>query len=140
MTGDGREVLAFYSIGNFVSNQVGLARRSSVIPAGSASRPAGRRQAGDGQRRLDPDPHGEGRQGAPVEAVDRLGKTGAAARKHLLRHLPAANLLPASTPFFAGMACRKGAAGLGCGAGMAYAGSGHYAAFSLPRRSVTPRA
>jgi hypothetical protein len=112
-TADGREVAVAYSLGNFVSNQIGLPRRSSIILLLG----------------LDEETQGVNkgklvvatvgfipiwmRKGGGVmqaEAIDRVAG-GKANRAHLLRHLPAGNLHKPSAPFFKDFACRKGQTG-----------------------------
>jgi len=109
VTSDGRETMIVYSLGNFVSNQLGVPRRSSIIALLG----------------LTPNPKDRGRLGVvtagfiPIrmrlqtlktgvrlaaEAIDR-GKGGAANRKNILKSLPVGNLLPPTTPFFAGRGC-----------------------------------
>ena len=103
VTRDKRETLIAYSLGNFVSNQIGLARRASAIlllglkPAGNKLVmaamgwvPIWMRNAGGLMQ---------------AEAIDRV-KHPKWHRAHLLRHLPAGNLHPPKTPFFQQMACR----------------------------------
>jgi poly-gamma-glutamate synthesis protein (capsule biosynthesis protein) len=112
VTSDGREGLVIYSMGNFVSNQLGLPRRSSVIALIG----------------LTPDPERDGKLGVvaarfiPIrmnlttgtggvriaaEAVERSDGRGAANQAHILKHLPADNLHPAATPFWKGLDCPK---------------------------------
>jgi poly-gamma-glutamate synthesis protein (capsule biosynthesis protein) len=103
VTRDKRETLIAYSLGNFVSNQIGLARRASAIlllglkPSGDKLVmaamgwvPIWMRNAGGLMQ---------------AEAIDRVGHP-KWHRAHLLRHLPAGNLHPPKTPFFQHMACR----------------------------------
>ena len=96
---DGREGLVAYSLGNFVSNQISLARRSAPILLLG----------------LTPDRRGKLRLAAfgwipirvrnrngrmQVEATDRAGPDARRHLEHLLRHLPPANRLPASPAYW----------------------------------------
>ena len=105
---DGREGLIAYSLGNFVSNQISLARRSSLIlllGLAPDSRPdsAGKlRVAAFGWipiwvRNRD------GRM--QVEAIDRAGPEALRHLEHLQAHLPPANRLPASPDYWRQNAC-----------------------------------
>lgn len=109
VTSDGREGLVIYSLGNFVSNQLGVPRRSSVI----------------GLLGLAPDADRAGKLGVvaarfiPISMTFKAGKAGVriaaqatersglgkANRAHILKHLPADNLHPAATPFWQGLDC-----------------------------------
>ena len=103
ITRDKRETLIAYSLGNFVSNQIGLARRTSAILllglkpdrnklvlAAAGWIPIWMRNAGGLMQ---------------AEAIDRV-KHPKWHRQHLLRHLPAGNLHPPKTPYWAHLACR----------------------------------
>ena len=96
---DGREGLIAYSLGNFVSNQISLARRSSLILLLG----------------LAPDPKGKLRLAAfgwipiwvrnedgrmQVEAIDRAGPEALRHLEHLDVHLPPANRLPANADYW----------------------------------------
>ena len=96
---DGREGLIAYSLGNFVSNQISLARRSSLILLLG----------------LAPDPKGKLRLAAfgwipiwvrnedgriQVEAIDRAGPEALRHLEHLDGHLPPANRLPANADYW----------------------------------------
>lgn len=105
VTADGREGFILYSLGNFVSNQQGLPRRSSIIlllgltpaengklaPAAAGWIPIRMHRAGNE---------------AHAEAIDRSGR-GQAERRHLLGVYPEANLHPAGTDFWAHAACHR---------------------------------
>lgn len=111
VTRGGRETMIVYSLGNFVSNQLGVPRRSSIIAllglmpnAKDRGRlsivTAGfipirmRLQVGKAGVRL------------AAQAIDRA-KGGAAYRRHILKTLPAGNLLPPKTTFWAGRDCTR---------------------------------
>ncbi len=96
---DGREGLIAYSLGNFISNQISLARRSSLILLlGLASDPKGKlRLAAFGWipiwvRNED------GRM--QVEAIDRAGPEAQRHLAHLNEHLPAGNRVPANSDYW----------------------------------------
>jgi poly-gamma-glutamate capsule biosynthesis protein CapA/YwtB (metallophosphatase superfamily) len=109
VTSDGREGLVIYSLGNFVSNQLGVPRRSSVISLIG----------------LTPDPDHGGKLGVvaarfiPISMTLRAGKAGVriaaqatersglgkANKAHILKYLPAENVHPAATPFWQGLDC-----------------------------------
>ena len=97
VTQDGRETLIAYSLGNFVSNQIGLPRLSSAILL-LALGP-------DGKGKLQMASVGwiplrmQVRGGFRVEAIDRLKGEGRENRIHLARHLPEGNIHPPTTPF-----------------------------------------
>ncbi len=98
MTKDGRETVIAYSLGNFVSNQIGLPRLSSAMLL--------LQLAPDGKGKLQMAALGwipirmQVRNGFRVDAVDRLkGTDGKDSRAHLVRHLPEGNIHPPSTPF-----------------------------------------
>ena len=104
VTKDKRETVIAYSMGNFVSNQIGLARRTSAIlllglkPQGEKLVmaamgwvPIWMRNAGGLMQ---------------AEAIDRV-KHPKWHRRHLLKHLPAGNLHPPKTPYWTHMACRQ---------------------------------
>jgi poly-gamma-glutamate synthesis protein (capsule biosynthesis protein) len=98
VTKDGRETIISYSLGNFVSNQIGLPRLSSAILL-LALGP-------DGKGKLQMASVGwiplrmQVRNGFRVDAVDRLkAGDGRASRVHLARHLPEGNIHPPTTPF-----------------------------------------
>lgn len=107
-TADGRETLIAYSLGNFVSNQIGLPRRTSAILmlglAPDEARPGKLRMADVGWipiwMRKDA--------GAMrAEAIDRPGvKAPAAYKRHLVRYLPSGNIIPPSPPYFSKWSCR----------------------------------
>ena len=103
ITKDKRETLIAYSLGNFVSNQIGLARRASAILllglkperdklvlAAVGWVPIWMRNAGGLIQ---------------AEAIDRV-KHPVWHRRHLLQLLPAGNLHPPKTPYWSHMACR----------------------------------
>ncbi len=112
VTADGREVPVAYSIGNFVSNQVTLAERSSVIlllglaPRADTGKLAVAR-LGWIPIRMVKEP---GYQRAV--AIDRTSD-GEANRAHLLEHLPEGNLHPPSTPFWPGPVASVATSGTG---------------------------
>ena len=100
---DGREGLIAYSLGNFVSNQISLARRSSMILLlGLASDPESESR---GKLRLAAFGwipiwvrNEDGR--IQVEAIDRAGPEAQRHLEHLNGHLPPANRLPASEDYW----------------------------------------
>ena len=98
VTKDGRETFIAYSLGNFVSNQIGLPRLSSAILL-LALGP-------DGKGKLQMASIGwvplrmQVRGGFRVDAIDRLkAPDGRDSRTHLVRHLPEGNIHPPTTPF-----------------------------------------
>ena len=104
---DGREGLIAYSLGNFVSNQISLPRRSSpILLLGLSPDPKGKLRLAafgwipiwvrneDGRMR--------------VEAIDRAGPDAQRHLDHLNRHLPPANRLPASADYWRQYACGPG--------------------------------
>ncbi|MGE0735609.1 MAG: CapA family protein [Alphaproteobacteria bacterium] len=108
---DGREGFIAYSLGNFVSNQIGLPRRSTVMlllglaPDAKSGKLA---VATVGYvplamiRRADPN------NAHSVEAIDRSAQKEAAEnRAHLMKLLPPGNLHPPTTDFWAGWNCPK---------------------------------
>ncbi len=111
VTRSGRETMIVYSLGNFVSNQLGVPRRSSVIALLGLMPNAGDRgrlaivTAGFIPIRMRLQTLKTGVRLA-AQAIDRA-KGGAANRKHILKSLPAGNLLPPKTPFFAGRDCTR---------------------------------
>ncbi len=110
VTGDGRETFITYSLGNFVSNQEGLARRASLIlllgltpdATGEELAVAAAGWIPIHMYRAD----GKGIKG-PIhaEAIDRTNGR-KRAMDLLLKHLPADNIHPPTTDFWAGNACR----------------------------------
>jgi poly-gamma-glutamate synthesis protein (capsule biosynthesis protein) len=110
VTRDGRETFITYSLANFVSNQEGLARRASLIlllglmpdATGEELAVAAAGWIPIHMYRAD----GKGIKG-PIhaEAIDRTDgrKT---AMDLLLKYLPAENIHPPTTDFWAGQACR----------------------------------
>ena len=105
-TADGREGLVLYSLGNYVSNQIGLPRLSSAITLLG----------------LTPGANGKlvmsafgwvpirmvVRPGFYAEAVERSKDPAAKVnRDHLVRHLPEGNIHPAALPFWKNQACRS---------------------------------
>lgn len=109
VTRDGRETMIVYSLGNFVSNQLGVPRRSSVIALLGLSPDAKDRgrlsivTAGFIPIRMRLQLLKTGVRVA-AQAIDR-SKKGAANRRHILKSLPAGNLLPPKTQFWAGRDC-----------------------------------
>ena len=105
---DGREGLIAYSLGNFISNQISLARRSSLILLlGLAPDP---KPDGAGKLRLAAFGwipiwvrNEDGRM--QVEAIDRAGPEAQRHLEHLQAHLPPANRLPASPDYWRQNAC-----------------------------------
>jgi poly-gamma-glutamate synthesis protein (capsule biosynthesis protein) len=98
VTKDGRETVIAYSLGNFVSNQIGLPRLSSAILL-LALGP-------DGKGKLQMASIGwvplrmQVRGGFRVDAIDRLKvPDGRDSRVHLVRHLPEGNIHPPTAPF-----------------------------------------
>ncbi len=98
VTKDGRESVIAYSLGNFVSNQIGLPRLSSAILL-LALGPDGKgklQMASVGWVPLRMQTKG----GFRVEAIDRLKAPEAREnRVHLVRHLPEDNIHPPTAPF-----------------------------------------
>jgi len=106
---DGREGLVIYSLGNFVSNQLGVPRRSSVIALlGLTPDPAREDKLGVVAARFVPIrmnlKTGAGGVRIAAETVQRSGR-GAANQAHILEHLPVDNIHPAATPFWSGLDC-----------------------------------
>jgi poly-gamma-glutamate synthesis protein (capsule biosynthesis protein) len=104
--GGGREGLVAYSLGNFVSNQIGLPRRSSAILL------LGLTQGANGK--LAPAAMGwipiwmVTKGGFHAEAIERTKDPAARRhRDHLVRHLPEGNIHPAATTFWRNQACRS---------------------------------
>jgi poly-gamma-glutamate synthesis protein (capsule biosynthesis protein) len=98
VTRDGRETVIAYSLGNFVSNQIGLPRLSSAILLLSLGP--------DGKGKLQMASLGwiplrmQTKAGFRVEAIDRLkAGDGRENRVHLARYLPEGNIHPPTTPF-----------------------------------------
>lgn len=98
VTKDGRETVIAYSLGNFVSNQIGLPRLSSAILLLALGT--------DGKGKLQMASIGwvplrmQVRGGFRVDAIDRLKvPDGRDSRTHLVRHLPEGNIHPPATPF-----------------------------------------
>jgi poly-gamma-glutamate synthesis protein (capsule biosynthesis protein) len=98
LTKDGREAVIGYSLGNFVSNQIGLPRLSSAILLLSLGP--------DGKGKLQMASVGwiplrmQTNAGFRVEAIDRLkAADGRPSRIHLARVLPEGNIHPPTAPF-----------------------------------------
>ncbi len=98
VTKDGRETVIAYSLGNFVSNQIGLPRLSSAILLLSLGP--------DGKGKLQMASMGwvplrmQVKNGFRVDAIDRLkAPDGRDSRVHLVRHLPEGNIHPPAAPF-----------------------------------------
>lgn len=117
VTRDGRETMIVYSLGNFVSNQLGVPRRSSVIALLGLmpnAKDRGRLSivtAGFIPIRMRLQVTKAGVRVA-AQAIDRVRgakakKSAAGNRKHILKFLPAGNLLPPKTPFWAGRDCTQ---------------------------------
>ena len=112
VTRSGRETMIVYSLGNFVSNQLGVPRRSSIIallglmPNAKDRGRLGIVTAGFIPIRMHLQVRKTGVRLA-AQAIDRVKKGGAANRKHILKSLPAGNLLPPKTPFWAGRNCTQ---------------------------------
>jgi poly-gamma-glutamate capsule biosynthesis protein CapA/YwtB (metallophosphatase superfamily) len=105
-TRDGRETLIAYSLGNFVSNQIGLARRSSaILLLGLAPQPNGKLAMAS----VAWIPIWMRNRGGvmAVEAIDRAGDHAQRNLRHLVRHLPEGNEVAARTAFWAGRACTR---------------------------------
>ncbi len=105
-TKDGRETVAAYSLGNFVSNQIGLPRRSTAILL------LGLSPAANGKLGL----NAVGwvplwmvtKNGMYAEAIDRSKDPAAKQhRDHLLKYLPEGNLHAPTTKFWQAGACRS---------------------------------
>lgn len=101
---DGRETVIAYSLGNFVSHQIGLPRLSSVVLLLGL--------APDGRGKLTPTALGwvplrmRVAGGFSVDPVDQIdSRDGAPFREHLLSLLPAENLHPPQAPFWAQRHC-----------------------------------
>jgi hypothetical protein len=111
VTKDGREGLIVYSLGNFVSNQIGVPRRTSVIALLGLEPDAARggklavAAAGYVPIRMQLTRTKAGVRIA-AEALDRI-HGGAANRRHLFKYLPAANVHAASTHFWSDFACAQ---------------------------------
>jgi len=107
VTESGREGLIAYSLGNFVSNQIGLPRRSSIIlMLGLKPAPNGKLQmATTGWIPIWMRNYGGRMQ---VEAIDRAGPIALRNLFHLRQILPRANQLPASSYFWRQYDCRPG--------------------------------
>ncbi len=103
-TSDGRDTLIAYSLGNFISGQSSLARRSSVIllMALMPNAKTGKLSLAD-VRFIPTEVVPEGG-GYFVEAIDRSGRK-SKSREHILTFLPAGNLHPPSAPYWTGAAC-----------------------------------
>lgn len=109
VTADGRETFIAYSLGNFVSNQIGLPRRASAILVLGLTPDTGARAG-----KLDMAAVGwipiwmrKDATAMRAEAIDRPGvKAPPAYKRHLLRHLPSGNLIPPTTPYFEKWSCR----------------------------------
>ncbi|MCY4310961.1 MAG: CapA family protein [Rhodospirillaceae bacterium] len=99
VTASGREGLVAYSLGNFVSNQIGLPRRSSIIlMLGLKPTPSGKLQmAAMGWIPIWMRNYGNRMQ---VEAIDRAGPVALRNLLHLRQILPRANQLPASSDYW----------------------------------------
>lgn len=117
VTKSGRETMIVYSLGNFVSNQLGVPRRSSVIALlGLMANPRDRGRlsivtAGFIPIRMRLQARKTGIRLA-AQAIDRVRgaaakKSAGANRRHILKTLPVGNLLPPKTPFWAGRDCTK---------------------------------
>lgn len=103
---DGREGFVAYSLGNYVSNQIGLPRLSSAILllglTPGANGKLAMAQVGWIPIRM------VVRGGFYAEAVERSKDPAAKTnRDHLVRHLPEGNIHPASTTFWRNQACRS---------------------------------
>jgi poly-gamma-glutamate synthesis protein (capsule biosynthesis protein) len=98
-TKDGREALIAYSLGNFISNQIGLPRLSEpLLLLGLTPGEHGKLQvARVGWIPLHMRTHG----GFRVEAIDRTVGEGRESRAYLLRHLPEGNLHPPTASYAA---------------------------------------
>ena len=101
---DGREGLIAYSLGNFVSNQISLARRSApIVLLGLAPDPEGKlRLVAFGWIPIRVH-NADGR--IQVEAIDRAGPDAQRHLEHLNGHLPPANRLPANADYWRQNAC-----------------------------------
>ncbi len=105
-TKDGRETLIAYSLGNFISNQIGLPRRSSAILLLGLTPVAGNKLAMASVGWI---PIWMRNRGGimQVEAIDRAGDYAARNLKHLDRLLPQENAVAAQTTYWAGRACTR---------------------------------
>ncbi len=117
-TADGRQGFILYSLGNFVSGQRELPRRTSLILLlGLARTPAGPLAvAGVRYIPLRVNPPGTSPTGITVDAADRVGAAAQPNRDHLARLLNAANIHPPHAPFTTLGGC-EGTAGASAGAG-----------------------
>ena len=103
-TADGRETFVAYSLGNFLSGQSSLARRTSVILL-LALMPDAAGKLVMADLRFIPTHVQPEDGGYFVEAVDRAGR-GLKSRELALEFLPAENLHPPTTPYWTGAACK----------------------------------
>lgn len=107
-TSDGRETFVAYSLGNFLSGQSSLARRTSIILL-LALMPDGKGKLAMADLRFIPTHVVPQDGGYFVEPTDRsprdYGGRAAKSRELALKHLPAGNLHPPSAPFWSGAAC-----------------------------------
>ncbi len=103
-TGDGRKVPVVYSLGNFVSNQKEVPRRSTLIyllsfDAGADGKLAATRTAWIPLRMVNDGSYA-------IEALDRLTPAqGAPYREHLLKSFSAETLIPPKLPFWTSRGC-----------------------------------
>lgn len=104
LTADGRETFVAYSLGNFISGQSSLARRTSVILL-LALMPDGHGKLAMSDLRFIPTHVVPEDGGYFVEAIDRAGR-GLKSRELALQFLPAGNLHPPTTPYWTGAACK----------------------------------
>ena len=109
VTAQGREALIVYSLGNFVSGQLGVPRRSSVIallglmPDEKDARKLAIASAGFVPIRMHLHTSRKGVRAA-AEAIDRV-KRGYENKRHILKHLPPGNIHPPAAPFWAVASC-----------------------------------
>lgn len=103
---DGREGLVLYSLGNYVSNQIGLPRLSSAIVLLALAPGANGKLAMSSVAWIPIRMIVRG--GFYAEATERSKDPAAKQnRDHLVRHLPEGNIHPASLPFWKTQACRS---------------------------------
>lgn len=103
LTKDGRETFVAFSLGNFISGQASLARRSSVILLLALTPGANGKLALADARYIPVRTVKEGA-GYFVEALDRASDPDKYL-KHILGLLPPGNVHPATAPFWTGAAC-----------------------------------
>lgn len=105
-TKDGRETLIAYSLGNFVSNQIGMPRKSAAIVLLGLTPAESGKLAPNAVGWIPLHMHTSGR--FYVEAIDRAkGGAGKVNRDHLVQHLPPANIHPPTPKLWSHVTCRS---------------------------------